>query len=256
MLKHNFNPVKVRDPFGEDHAVVLHPCQKLHLTLSKPVDVIEGMTSTDDWTITIYSPFLYLKEKKEVYHKKVKKHCVLFEIHQIYDVSQWLLAGHSLYLGEIVFGVGHHKYSLFVVARNTTYNTRMSNRVLTVINPMSNRIKLDLDETLEVVFYEHSGNDYNFWSKLYPYAENGSLSKYNCFELIREESVYCAEQVPISDNFIIMPRVISELPINTMHGKDPVTVRQFHTQSPWVRLSSSENQQLSPQNLLLLNPVA
>lgn len=191
-------PANITDPTYDGHVVVLHPRQPLNVRLTN----VEG-----SWQHQIESEYLltsgvnYLDDRTE------------FVIGQYYDLEQW--AEYSVvHLGEVLFWeVGNE-------AKNTRIlSVQLQRRgtapgVMTVINPVGQKVRLSRPQVLELVCFDRSEKDQKtgYWASLYDLGDRS-----NWLEPLRRE-VVPADGFQRRDPsfFRSLPRSLACLPRNPL----------------------------------------
>src|ERR1035438_3358607 len=149
-------PVNIIDPHSDGHSVIVHPCQDINLILTNPVEIFDKAAPEDKWEINVFSEYFFLYKIEDLDGK------TKYKFVQYYDLTEWTDI-RSIFLGEIEVSVSgkniEDRYSLCVIAKNSIDET---SHVITIINPNVNRIKLGIDQILEVVVVQ----DKNFDDKI------------------------------------------------------------------------------------------
>jgi hypothetical protein len=208
------SPVNVKDPRTDAYTIAVVPCQNIQLFLSNPVDVFKDADASDEWEIKTYSNYFYLEG---TYASSGKKQ---FNFIQYYNVTPWTDCT-SLYLGNIEITLNSknavcESFSLCVIARNPTKQSR----IVTAVNPIVDRIKLDLDEILEVVTTREAdvSKKDEVWCSLYDMGRSGTGNGSQWFEKLRQETVILPDSFAMpydpGNIYLTMSRSISSLPKN------------------------------------------
>jgi hypothetical protein len=213
-MKRRYNAVTVKDPRTDGYSVVVHPTQEIVLTLTDPINLFQKGTKDDRWEVKVYSDYFYLAGEKELAGKRQ------YTFIQYYDMRPWTDVS-NIYLGDIDINLAGNEvcenYSLCVFAKK---NTNKQSRIITAVNPAVNRIKIDLDEILEVVFYHNEPTDKaeEVWCALYDMGKSGTGNGSQWFERLRQETLLLHESLPMrqdQDNlYFTIARDIAALPRN------------------------------------------
>lgn len=187
-------PTNVKDPRTDGYSVVVHPCQGINLFMTDPINVFEKASKDDEWEVKAFSDFFYLDAVSEGPGKKE------YRFVQYYDMTPWTDVS-SVYLGDIEITlnsktVESQSFSLCVVARR---QGRKPCRIITAVNPTVNRLKMDLDDILEVVCTrddpQQSGEE--VWCSLYDLGRSGVGNGSQWFERLRQEVLVLPETSPL-----------------------------------------------------------
>lgn len=207
------NPVNVKDPRTDGYTVVVHPCQDIQLFLTDPINLFKDAAAGDEWEVKAYSNYFYLDAVSEGPGKKQ------FNFIQFYDLTPW--TNHSsVYLGDIEVTLNSktvsENFSLCVIARSVGKQSR----IVTAVNPVVNRIKLDLDEILEVVVSKDDPAQpkEEVWCSLYDMGRSGTGNGSQWFERLRQEVVILPDSSPLprdhSNLYLTMSRSVASLRSN------------------------------------------
>jgi len=246
-----FNPVHVRDPRTDGYSVIVHPCQDIILTLTDPINLFDKACHEDRWEVKPYSEYFYLAEEKELPGRRQ------YRFIQYYNLTRWTDVS-NVYLGDIDVTLSGKKvaehYSLCVLARK---NSRHQCRIVTAVNPLVNRIKLQTDDVLEVVVcrYDAAPVEEEVWCALYDMGKTGNGSQW--LEKVRQETLLLPDSSPLRTDrrslYFTMSRDVGALPANPGLPKNkelpPIpeweVQRQHHF---WFRIRPEDKQAVLEAN--------
>ncbi len=205
----------MRDPRTDGYTIIVHPCQDIHLLLTDPSSIFKNAVAGDKWEVSVYSEYFYL-DSASVVDGQGK-----FNFIQLYDLTPWTNYS-SVYLGDIEVTLNSktakESFSLCVIARS--YLNSKNIRVITAVNPEVNRLKLDLDDILEVVVTKDEPVDSKemVWCSLFDMGRSGTGNGDQWFEKLRQEVVFPPSFSPMpcdSNNlYCTISRSLSELRSN------------------------------------------
>lgn len=214
ITKYNLpNPTNVKDPRTDGYTVVVHPCQEIQMFLTKPTSIFKDAGADDEWDVKALSNYFYLDAiSDQPGHRQ-------FNFIQFYDMTPWVEHS-SVYLGEIevtlISKTVKECFTLCVMARSVGKQSR----IVTAINPTVNRIKIDLDEILEVVVCKDNANQSNeqVWCSLYDMGRSGTGNGSQWFEKLRQETVILPKSSPMpheqNNLYLTISRAVSSLEKN------------------------------------------
>lgn len=210
-------PVNIKSIKGNGYSVILYPCQPICLTL------------TGNFEVNLHSDYLFIKKVEKSPEKNI------FHLEQYFDLSSWANCS-SVFLGEIEVKDASESYIIFVYLKNNKKN------VVSVINPRLNKIKISVDEILEVVITSNKTITYEDFA-----CSFFDFNQLNCknslwLEKLREEKVYCPDSSPIrkdESDFTIISRSSASLKVNPFSSEDikkfsKTSITQYHF---WFRIS-------------------
>lgn len=188
------NPTTVKDPRTDGYTVVVHPCQDILLFLTDPVNDFKEAVAGDDWEVRAYSDYFYLDAVSTGPGKRE------YRFVQYYNMKPWTDVS-SVYLGDIEITLNSKtasckSFSLCVIARSTG---KKQSRIVTAVNPVVNRVKLDMDEILEVVVSrdDPARSSEEVWCSLYDMGRSGTGNGSQWFERLRQETLLLPETSPL-----------------------------------------------------------
>lgn len=247
------NPVNVKDPHTDGYTVAVCPCQNIKLTLTNPVNVFKEASIEDSWDVKVYSDYFYLDHTVDnnLGYKQ-------YNFIQYYDLKSWTDYS-SVYLGDIEITVNsktspQETFSLCVVARSVGKQSR----IITAINPVVNKLKVDLDEILEVIVTkdEISPPNEEVWCSLYDMGRSGTNGS-QWFERLRQETIILPNQSPMpvdpSNLYLTLSRSISSLPRNPGLPKTKdlpaVSAKEIQSQHHfWFRVKPEDKESVLKSN--------
>lgn len=193
-----YNPVKVIDPFSDGHAVRLQPCQSFQLVLS--------VSYGEVYEVDINSEYLVLEKIEYEHHNSTGTKREVYHISQKYNLAKWSVIS-NVFLGNVIINRKTADKSVgYQVCVYLNCSNENKNKVLTVINPNNNLVKIEPSTLVEIVIF---GKDAGRWSLR-------SVEESGCF-CVRSETVYndiCDVYDP-DLTFCSEPRNV-HLPVNSM----------------------------------------
>jgi hypothetical protein len=152
------------------------PTQEIRLVLARE----EGRTRT----VRVYSPFLSIEGPAEL-----GPDVEVWRVRQNYDFSPWV-ARNPVYLGDIEIGCEEDDgvINLGVVAHISTPGSGRP-RVVTVLDPALNQIKIEADQIVEVVVRGSSEGGGEPWANVFPF-DRASPDRTDMVEVLRTETVF------------------------------------------------------------------